>query len=134
MNMFSMGPIDARQALVSLIQNTYFTALIFMAVAFVIAFIVASIIKWQGKPDNSYKKRRIWWIVIGIVVSVVFYLINAIHVASYINQASSAAKFGTANIIATLVCLAAYFVVSIITMLIFRSTKWGSILGPSKKN
>ena len=129
-----MGPIQGRQALESLIQNTYFTALIFMAVAFVIAFVVASIIKWQGTPDNSYKKRRIWWIVIGIVVSVVFFLINAIHVASYFDQASLAAKFGTANIIATLVCLVAYFVVSIITMLIFRSTKWGSILGPSKKN
>lgn len=134
MNMFSMGPIQGRQALESLIQNTYFTALIFMAVAFVIALVVASIIKWQGRPDNSYKKRRIWWIVIGIVVSVVFFLINAIHVASYFDQASLAAKFGTANIIATLVCLVAYFVVSIITMLIFRSTKWGSILGQSKKN
>ena len=130
--MFSMGPVTGRQALESLIQNTYFTALIFMAVAFAIAFLVANLIKWQGKPDNSYKKRRIWWIIIGIVVSVVFFLINAIHVASYVEKGALMAKFGMANIIATLVCLAGYFAVSIVVMLIIRSTKWGSILGPTK--
>ncbi len=135
MNMFSMGPIDTRQELESLVQNTYFTALIFMAVAFAIAVLIANLIKWQGKPDNSYKKRRVWWVVIGVVVAFVFFIINATYVAGFINKSSLMAKFGTANIIATVaICLVGYFVLSIITMLIFRSTKWGSILGPSKKN
>lgn len=134
MNMFSMSPIENRQELGSLIQNTYFTALIFMAVAFAIALLIAKLIKWQGKPDNSYKKRRIWWIIIGIVVPFVFFLINATYVAGFIDRSSLSAKFGTHNIIATLVCLAGYFVVSIVTMLLFRSSKWGSILGPSRKN
>lgn len=134
MNMFSMGPIESRQELSALVQNTYFTALIFMAVAFAIALLIARLIKWQGRPDTSYKTRRIWWIVIGIVVAFTFFIINATYVAGFIEKSSLLAKFGTANIIATVaICLVGYFVLSIVTMLIFRSSKWGSIIGPSKK-
>ena len=131
--MFSMGPIETRQELTALVQNTYFTALIFMTVAFALALLIANLVRWQGKPDNSYKTRRIWWIVIGVVVAFVFFIINATYVSGFIGNSSQMARFGKANIIATVaVCLVGYFIVSIITMLIFRSNKWGSILGPTK--
>ena len=143
MNMFSMSQVSTKSQVEALIQNTYIEAVIFAAVAFFIALGIAAIIKWQGKPDRSYVKRRIWWIIIGVVFPFVFWIINAMYVSSFIYTTNSetgakqayaqgSAMFSTANVISTLVCLAVFVVVSIITMLIFRSSKWGSILGPTK--
>ncbi len=132
--MFSMKSVTTKAQIDALVQSTYIEAVIFAVVALVVAFIIASIIKWQGKPDRSYIKRRVSWIIVGIIFPMIFWLINATYVSGFIQKSSWSGQFGKANIIATLVCLVAYFAVSIITMFIFRSTKWGSILGPSKKN
>ena len=127
-----MKSVTTKHALEALIQNTYITAVIFMLIAVLIAFIIASVIKWQGYPDYSYRKRRIWWIIVGIAVPLIFWIINAAYVSSFIDKSSWIGKFGTCNVIATCSCIAAYFILSIVTMLIFRSSKWGSILGPTK--
>jgi len=132
MNMFSMAVIESKKELEALVSNTYFSSLAFAAVAILIALVIATLIKWQGHPDNSYKTRRICWIIIGVVVPVAFWAINYFYVGSYIERASWSADFMKANILATLIGLGCYFLVSIITMLIFRSSKWGSILGKTK--
>ena len=132
MNMLSMAVIESKKELEALISNTYFSSFAFAAVAILIAIVVATLIKWQGHPDNSYKTRRIWWIIIGVVVPIAFWAINYFYVGTFIQKASWSADFLKANIIATLIGLVCYFLVSIITMLIFRSSKWGSILGKTK--
>jgi uncharacterized protein YacL len=130
--MFSMGNVTTKEVLNSLITNTFVTAIIFAVLALGLSFFIANLIKWQGKPDRSYIKRRVWWIIIGIIVPTIFWCINAIYVTSFIQGTSSKARFGRANVQDTLIILVGYFVVSLISMLILRSKKWGSILGPSK--
>lgn len=132
MNMFSMAVIESKKELEALISNTYFSSLAFAGVALLIALVIALLIKWQGHPDNSYRTRRIWWIIIGVIVPIAFWAINYFYVGTYIQKASWSADFLKANIFATLIGLICYFLVSIITMLIFRSSKWGSILGKTK--
>jgi hypothetical protein len=117
----------------ALINETYMYAVIISIVAVVLAFFIAKAINWGGKNDTSHIKRRIWYIITGIVAAVLFFLYNALYVSPYITRAPLLAQFSTANILATLVLLGIYAVLGIITMLIMRQSKWGSILGKSKK-
>lgn len=132
MNMFTMKPVTSSKLIGSLIQNTYIAAAFFVVLAILIALLISTIIKWQGYPDTSYKKRRIWWIIVGVVVPVIFWMINATYVSGFIEKSSYLGRFGTCNVIATLLVFAGFFVVSVFSMFCFRSSKWGSILGPTK--
>jgi hypothetical protein len=118
----------------ALIGETYVYALIVAIIALGIAFIIAKLVKFQGgKNPRDHIKRRIWYIVIGLITLIAFFLYNALYVSSLIAKAPLQAKFSTANILATLLVLVVYVTVGIITMLIMRRSKWGSILGKSKK-
>lgn len=132
-NMFNIQWIDDPEILYSLISNTYLFGVCFGLFAIIIALLVACIIKWQGYPDTSYKERRLWWIIIGIGISIFFALWNSYYCVPKIDGEECSIKdFTTAYLVSTIICLACFFIVSIITMLIFRSSKWGSILGPTK--
>jgi uncharacterized membrane protein len=128
-----MRKIEALKEVQALIGETYMYAVIIGIIAIVLAFIIATLIKWQGgKNPRDHVKRRIWYIIIGLVFPIAFFLYNTLYVSSYIDRAPLQAQFSTANILATLIVLGVYVVVGIITMMIMRSTKWGSILGKSK--
>jgi len=117
----------------SLCRQTYMIAFIVAVLALVLAFILAKLILFEGgKNDRSYIKRRIWFIIIGLATPVSFYLYNTFVVMVKIKKAPLQAKFSDCNLYATLIILGLYFVVGIITMLIFRKSKWGSILGKTK--
>lgn len=132
MNMFSMSMVESKNQLTTLVSNTWYSSFAFIGVAILLAIVIAVLIKWQGHPDNSYKKRRIWWIIIGIIFPVAFWAVNYFYVGGFINKAAWSSKFLNTNIFASLAGLVTYYVVSIITMLMFRSSKWGSILGKTK--
>ena len=128
-----MRRIEALREVQALIGETYMYAVIIGIIAVVLAFIIANAVKWQGgKNPKDHIKRRVWFIIIGLVAPIAFFLYNALYVSSYIAKAPLQAKFATANIMATLIVLGVYVVVGIITMMIMRSTKWGSIPGKSK--
>lgn len=128
-----MRKIEALKEVQALIGETYMYAVIIGIVAIVLAFIIANLIKWQGgRNPRDHVKRRVWYIIIGLVFPIAFFLYNNLYVSSYIAKAPLQAKFSTANIFATLIVLGVYVVVGIITMMVMRSTKWGSILGKSK--
>jgi Na+/H+-dicarboxylate symporter len=129
-----MKKIEALKQVQALIGETYMYAVIVAVAAVVLAFIIANLIKYQGGKNNTdHTQRRVWYIIIGIIAPIGFFLYNALYVSSYITKAPLQAKFSTANILATLVALGVYVVVGILTMLIMRRSKWGSILGKSKK-
>ncbi len=128
-----MRRIETLQQVQALIGETYMYAVIIGIVALVFAFIIAMLIKWQGgKNPRDHVKRRIWFIIVGIVFPIAFFLFNAFYVSSFISRPPLQAKFSTGNLIATLIVLGVYVGVGIITMLFMRNTKWGSILGKSK--
>jgi hypothetical protein len=129
-----MKKIEALKGVQALIGETYIYAIIVAIVALVLAYIIANIINWQGgKNPTCHITRRIWYIVIGLVATISFFLYNALYVSSYITKPPLQAKFSNANILATLAVLGMYVGVGIITMQIMRRSKWGSILGKSKK-
>jgi hypothetical protein len=129
-----MRKIDTLNQLDALIGQTYIYAIIGAAVALVLAFLIANLIKFEGgKNSRDHIKRRVWYIVIGIVFTFSFYLYNSLYVSDYITKSSLQAKFSTANLFSTLVLLGIYIGVGLLTMVLIRSSKWGSILGKSKK-
>ena len=129
-----MKKFEALKEVEALIGETYMYAGIVAVIAIILAFIIANVIKYQGgKNATDHIKRRIWYILIGLIATICFFLYNAIYVSDFITKAPLQAKFSTANIIATLIVLGGYAVLGIVTMLIFRSSKWGSIIGKSKK-
>jgi hypothetical protein len=129
-----MRKIDTLNQLDALIGQTYIYAIIGAVVALALAFLVASLIKFEGgKNSRDHIKRRVWYIVLGIVFTFSFYLYNALYVSNYITRSSLQAKFSTANLFSTLVLLAIYIGAGLLTMVLIRSSKWGSILGKSKK-
>jgi hypothetical protein len=128
-----MRTINTLKELDALIGTTYMYAVIVTIVAVVVAFIIANLIKYQGgRNANDHIKRRIGFIVVGLIAPISFFLYNHLFVSAFITKAPLAAKFSKANIMATLIILGGYVVLGIVTMLIFRSSKWGSILGKSK--
>jgi hypothetical protein len=128
-----MRKIETLKQVDALIGTTYMYAAIAVLAAVVLAFIIANLIKYQGgKNATDHIKRRIWFIIIGIIMPIAFFLYNALYVSDFITKAPLVAKFSTANIVITLIALGGYFVLGIITMFIFRRSKWGSILGKSK--
>jgi Na+/H+-dicarboxylate symporter len=129
-----MKKIETIKQLDALIGNTYVYAIIIAIAAIVLAFVIASLIKWGGgRNDASHIKRRVWFIIVAILAPIGFFLYNALYVSNYITKAPLQAKFSTASILAASVVLAVYVVLGIITMFIMRRSKWGSILGKSKK-
>jgi len=129
-----MKKIETIKEIEALIGETYMYAVIVAVAAVVLAFIIANAIKWGGgKFDTSHIKRRVWYIIIGIIAPIAFFLFNAFYVSSFITKAPLQASFSNANILATLALLGVYAALGIITMLILRRSKWGSILGKSKK-
>ncbi len=125
--------VENIKSLDALIYQTYMFGIILAFIALVLAFIVSNIIKFQGgKNPRDHITRRVWFILIGILAPIVFFLYNALYTSSYIIKAPLLAKFSIANILATLAILVLYAVVGVLSMLIFRRSKWGSILGKSK--
>lgn len=128
-----MKKIESLKEVQALIGETYMYAVIIAIVALVLAFIIANIVKWQGgRNPTCHITRRVWFIIIGLVATIAFFLYNALYVSTFILKAPLQAKFSTANILATLAVLGVYLIVGILTMLIMRRSKWGSILGKSK--
>jgi hypothetical protein len=129
-----MKKIETIKQLDALISETYMYAIIVAIVAIVLAFIIANLVKYGGgKHSTDHVKRRVWFIVIGVIAPVAFFLYNTLYVSGFITKAPLQAKFSTANILATLALLGGYVIAGIVTMLIMRRSKWGSILGKSKK-
>ena len=55
-------------------------AIVVCLVAILIAFIISNLIPFEGGVDKSYVKRRIAYIVVGVVACLSFYLFNDIYV------------------------------------------------------
>jgi len=116
----------------ALIGETYVYAVLVSLGALAIIYIIARLIQWKGgRNDNSPLVRRIWYIIIGLVAPAAFFLYNTLVVSDKITKAPLVAKFAKANIYATLMILIIYIVLGIIIMLLFRRSKWGSIIGRS---
>jgi hypothetical protein len=129
-----MRKIDTLNQLDALIGQTYIYAVIAAVIALALAFLVANLIKFEGgRNSRDHIKRRVGYIIIGIIFTFAFFLYNALYVSDYITKSSLQAKFSTANILSTSVLMGIYVSAGLLTMMLIRSSKWGSILGKSSK-
>ena len=128
-----MAPITSKPQLDVLMNSTMIYAVIVGLVAVLIALAVANMFPWEGGNDKSYVKRRIAFIVIGIVAILGFWLYNDLVVMGYIRNAGHQNMFRTCNLKCIGINLGFYLVASIALMFTFRHSKFGSILGKEKK-
>lgn len=117
----------------SLQANTYVCAAIVMVAAIFLSIGIANLIRRQSGTDKSHVVRRIWFIVVGLVASAGFWLYNYLYWLPKIQKVGWQSDFSNENLICLGIVLGGYVVISIVIMLIFRKTKFGSILGKTKK-
>lgn len=120
-------------AVQALQHETWMYAFIVAAIALAISIFVANLIAWQGGQDKSYQKRRLWFVLIGIISLVSFFLYNDLQVKPLISQQGWQAMFSETNVQSSIVGLFVYYVVGVVIMFIRRHSKFGSILGKEKE-
>jgi len=77
-----MRLIETHIQLDALIGETYIYAIIIAIAALVLAFVIANLIKYGGgKSDTSHLKRHVWYIIVGILTPIEFFLFNTIYVS-----------------------------------------------------
>lgn len=116
-----------------LMSDTYIYAVIVFVVAIAIAILFSKLVPWQGGKDKSYITRRIGFTMIGLVAVLGFWFYNDISVASHIRSIGYVSMFKDCNIKCLGITTSGYLIGSLIIMLCFRHSKFGSILGKIKK-
>ena len=124
--------ITTLPALQSLQSETMVYAAIVGMAALAISLFVASKIAYKGGNDSSYITRRIWFVVIGIVAAVGFYMYNDLFVKPDINNVGWQSMFSDTNLFCLGINIGVYLIGGIILMLVFRHKKIGSILGKER--
>lgn len=105
--------------------------LIVTGVALALAITIVFMINWRS-DRKDYITRRIWFIVIGLVLPTLYWLYNAQAIVPKIQNPGFKNMFEETNLYVLLVSIVVYTVVGVILMFCFRTSKLGSILG--KKN
>ena len=124
--------ITTLPALQSLQDETMVYAAIVGAAALALSLLVASKIAYKGGNDNSYITRRIWYVVIGLVAAIGFYMYNDLIVKPDINNLGWQSMFSDTNLISLGINLGVYLIGGIALMFVFRNKKFGSILGKER--
>lgn len=127
-----MRPIQTLSQLKGLQSETYVYAVVVAIVIVGIAFLISKMIPYQGGKDRSYIKRRIWWVVCWVVGSLGFWLYNDLYVMSFIKKVALKNQFSTTNRVCFAVTLFGSVLLSLVIMLCFRHSKFGTILGKEK--
>ena len=128
-----MTRITTLPQLQALQENTMIYAVVVFLVAILIAFLISLMIPYKGGIDKSYIKRRVAYIIVGIVACLVFYLYNDIYVKGFIMKEGFKAMFVTTNLQCLGITIGGYIVTGLVLMFKFRHSKFGSILGKGKE-
>lgn len=128
-----MTPITNLPQLQQLMNSTMIYAVIVGLVAVILSLAVANMFPWEGGNDKSYVKRRIAFVIIGIIAILGFWLYNDLVVVENIRNAGFQNMFKACNLKCIFINLGVYIVASGILMFTFRHSKFGSILGKEKK-
>lgn len=128
-----MNKITTFPQLEALQSNTMVYAGIVCLTAVLVAFLISLMIPYEGGVDKSYVKRRIAYIIVGIIASVAFFLFNELYVMNFIMNVGYQTEFATTNIKCLGITIGGYIIVGLAIMFAFRHSKFGSILGKIKE-
>ncbi len=124
-----MRPIQTLSQLKELQNETYVYAVIVAIVIFCISLLISKMVPYQGGIDRSYVKRRIGWIVCTVVGALGFWLYNDLYVMGFIKKVALQNQFSATNMACLGITLLGSAVISLVVMVCFRRSKFGSILG-----
>lgn len=114
-------------------NSTWIYAVVVCAIAIIIAYLVSNMIAWQGGNDRSYIKRRVWWMIIGLVASIGFWVYNDLVNVPRITNIGFRHMYSQTNLFCLFLVLIGYFFLSLLLMqFLFRNAKFGSILGKQR--
>jgi preprotein translocase subunit SecG len=130
-----MNQISTIQQLQAQVSTTYIMAIICAGVCILLSIGIASMIPYSpGARDRSFVKRRIWYIILGFVAAVAFFLTNYFVIVDRIKSPALEAKYINGLSISTGLLTGLYIVLGILIMVIFKKSKYGSILNRKSKN
>ena len=114
-------------------NSTWIYAVVVCAIAIIIAYLVSNMIAWQGGNDRSYIKRRVWWVIIGLVASIGSWVYNDLVNVPRITNIGFRHMYSQTNLFCLFLALIGYFFISLLLMqFLFRNAKFGSILGKQR--
>lgn len=114
-------------------NSTWIYAVVVCAIAIFVAYLVSNMIAWQGGNDRSYIKRRVWWVIIGLVASIGFWVYNDLVNVPRITNIGFRHMYSQTNLFCLFSILIGYFFISLLLMqFLFRNAKFGSILGKQR--
>lgn len=128
-----MTKITTLPQLQALQQNVIVYAFIVFFVAILVAFLISLMIPYKGGIDKSYVKRRVAYMVVGIIACLGFYLYNDIYVKGFIMNVGFKTMFVETNLKCLGITIGGYIVTGLAIMFAFRHSKFGSILGKGKE-
>ena len=128
-----MRQIATLNQLQDLQSSTWIYAFAVCIIAIAIAYFVSNMIAWQGGNDKSSNKRRGWWIIIGIVAGLGFWIHNDVTNVHRIVNVGFKHMYSQTNLMCLFVVLFGYYLISLLIMAtLFRKAKFGSILGKQR--
>ena len=128
-----MRQIATLNQLQDLQNSTWIYAIAVCFIAIAIAYLVSNMIAWQGGNDKSYVKRRVWWVIIGFVAGLGFWIYNDVVNVHRIVNVGFKHMYSQTNLLGLFVVLLGYFGISLLIMAtLFRKAKFGSILGKQR--
>ena len=102
-----------------------------IVIALALAILIANLINWRS-DRNDYITRRIWFVVIGILAPLGYWVYNMQIIVPKIQNAGFQNMFKETNLYVLLVSIVSYTTIGILLMFCFRNSKLGSILGKKK--
>ncbi len=127
-----MRNIQTLEDLHQLQNETYMYAAIVAIIIFALALLFAYLTPYQGGKDKSYVFRRIWLILCVVIGSLGFWIYNQTYVMGFIKPIAFQNQFATTNLTCLAITIGGSLLISLVVMLIFRHSKFGSILGKEK--
>ena len=106
----------------------YILSVVTAALFLLISVIISSIIKFEGGANPSDpRKRKIWFIILGVINPLVFFLLGRFVLApNEENNAMEYQEFIDALPLATVIGLASYFIIGFILSKLFKNGKIGN--------
>lgn len=112
-------------------SDAWVYGLIVAGVALILAITIAFLINWRS-DRRDYITRRIAFIFIGFALPASYWLYNIKMVMPKIVNPGFQNMFVTTNLYIFISAVCIYFVIGILLMFCFRTSKLGSILGKKK--
>lgn len=105
--------------------------MIVCGIALALAIVIAFIVPFRS-DFKDYVTRRVCFILAGLVFPAAYWLYNMQVIVPKISNPGFKSMFEKTNLTVLLASIGAYFIIGIVLMLVFRKTKFGSILGKEK--